>query len=142
MNSLGRKRYTLVLFITVAEGAAVVSILLLMQGTLLEAMAACCVAIASAAGSGFLSARTREYAKGMYPKSRPPLSWTLSFVVTGTGGLVLAIFLLGDAFDKGSLHFAQRVSFAFLLLYLSSFLQLGLYHLARDVPRNSGSARC
>ncbi len=142
MNSMDRKRYLLALLVAGVEAGMILGVKGLLLDSNALALSGCAMAIVFLIASVWDSVHTRAYALTIFPKTRPPLSWTTSFMVIGIGCVVFGTYLLVDAFGVGIALAAWRIAGSAVFLYIGSALGLACYHLWRNVPgRNADAAQ-
>lgn len=134
MDSMGRKRYLLVLFVAVAEAGVIFGVGGLLRSSTTSAWSGLAIASAFSAAAYGTSMHTRAYAKSMFPDARPPTSLVVTFVGVGILSLVVGALLVLDAPDGGIAHAVWRAFGGIWFLAISSALAIGCYHLWQDVP--------
>ena len=136
MGPMGRRRYLLALLVALGEGAIIVGIDSVVRQRWMIAGACLALSAVFFAASVGGSAATRDYARTMFPNARPPVSWTVSFIVLGLLSLIGGAYFLLAATREDGVRIVTGPALGLLLLFVSSFLSIGCYHLWRDVPKN------
>lgn len=135
--TVGSRRYLLVVDAAIAEVGLVLGLDASVNGRWGAAAAGSALALSAAASSMWLSFETRESSRKLYPLPvvRPPLSWSVSFVLIAVTSLAIGAYCLIDMPGRGPADAARRLLLALLLLSVGSFFSIGCFHLWRDVPK-------
>ncbi len=131
---MNRKRYLLPLLVGGAEAGTILGVDQLRHGSVRWAGTAFLVALALVGCGVWNSVHTREYARTKFPPTRPPTSWIVAFVGIGALSLVFGAYLVLNALNVGIALAVWRGVGGVWMLFISSALSIGCYHLWRDVP--------
>jgi hypothetical protein len=135
MSSLSKRRYLMTMLVAILEGATVAGLDKSAHREWTAAAIATAIGVSALLCSILISHSTKDAVQGKFPKVPPPPSWTASLVLTAIASLILGAILVVDASQSSGARVATGFGLGLLLLFVSSFLTIGCYHLWKDVPR-------